>query len=109
MVPPPAWIEVGTTQRWLAYSSYCWRTACVDMLPPAMRPDVPTVAVRRGQVARLHFGFQPRSVSVSSVGGPSHRLLPARTARWRPGAGLYVISVRASAGKAGYLVRIRIS
>lgn len=108
VAPPPAWIEAGRVERWLAYSSYCWKTACVDMLPPEMRPDVPTVAVPPGRAALLHFGFLPRSVTVSKVSGPSRRLPPARAVTWRPGGGLYLITARSQAGSAGYLVRIRI-
>jgi len=108
VAPPPAWIEAGSTQRWLAYSSYCWKTACVDFLPPAMRPDVPVVTVRRGQAVRLHFGFAPSSVTVAPVGGGSRRLPPARTISWRPPAGLLAITAKSKTGSAGYLVRIRL-
>jgi len=108
LAPPPAWLEVGPIERWLAYSSYCWKTVCVDFLPPAMRPDVPTVAVPRGQAARLHFGFSPSSVVVSRIGGGSQRLRAARVVPWRPSPGLYAIAVKAEAGSASYLVRVRL-
>ncbi len=78
----------------------------MDFLPPAMRPDVPTVIVPRGKTARLHFGFLPRSVVVSRLGGRGRRLPPARVVPWRPSAGLYAIAVKAQRGSASYLVRV---
>jgi hypothetical protein len=109
--PPPAWVEAGATQKWLAYSSYCWRTACVDFLPPTMRTDVPSLAVRRGRIATLHFRFLPKTVSVSMVkpAGKSVKLRPARIVSWQPRAnGLAMVAVTAAGGDASYLVRIKL-
>lgn len=39
--PPPAWIDSGTAEKWLAYSTYCWKVACVDYVSPEMRRDLP--------------------------------------------------------------------
>ena len=47
--PPPAWIEAGTKEKWLAYSSYCWKIACVDYVSPEMRKDLPVLTIRRGE------------------------------------------------------------
>jgi hypothetical protein len=63
--PPAAWIESTTASAWLAYGSYCWKTACIDMLPPQTRPDLPVFAVKRGGVVRVHLAFAPSSFTVS--------------------------------------------
>src|SRR6266849_6917428 len=63
--PPPAWIETSAKSAWLAYGSYCWKTACVDMIPPQSRPDLPAFGVKRGGTVRVHLGFTAKSVSVS--------------------------------------------
>ena len=106
--PPPAWIEVGGRSVWLAYSSYCWRTRtktlCADYVPPSYRKDIPTVRARRGEAARLHFGFRPRRVTVGT-----QKLAPGRVTRWRvTKAGLALIFVLAPAGDASYVVRVRL-
>lgn len=111
--PPPAWIEAGGVQKWLAFSSYCWKTACVDFIPPAMRTDLPSLSVRRGQAATIRFPFLPKRVTVSPVtkngAGKSVRLASARLVMWRPRAGgLTMIAVEAAAGDASYLVRIKL-
>lgn len=112
--PPPAWIELGRTQKWLAYSSYCWKTACVDFILPTMRRDLPSLSVRRGQVTTLHFRFLPKKVTVSFVGATGAaaktvRLAAARVTSWRPKtAGVAMISVTAAAGDASYVVRIKL-
>src|SRR5213592_4291796 len=84
--PPPAWIETHTTARWLAYSSYCWKTRCVDYLPPASRPDLPRVRVARGGVVRIHFAFVPKDVRVTLLSTPPRRAkLPAALiVEWKP-------------------------
>lgn len=106
--PPPAWIEAGMTQKWLAYSSYCWKTACVDFVPPAMRKDIPVLTVKRGTPAKIHLRFAPARLSVSQ-GTKTTRLAPARVATWRPGAGLATIVARPKAGgDASYVIRIRL-
>jgi hypothetical protein len=111
--PPPAWIEAGGVQKWLAFSSFCWKTTCADFIAPAMRTDVPSLSVRRGQATTIHFPFLPKRVTVSPVtkngAGKSVRLAAARTVMWRPKAGgLAVISVDAAPGDASYLVRIKL-
>ena len=63
--PPPAWIDAGAAEKWLAYSSYCWKNRCVDYISPEMRKDVPVLRIRRGQSVTLHLGFVPSQLSVS--------------------------------------------
>lgn len=105
--PPPAWVEAGVVEKWLAYSSYCWKTACVDFVPPAMRKDIPVLTIKRGRLVKIHLRFAPAELSVSQ-GAKTTRLAPARVATWRPGTGLATIIARPeSGGDASYLVRIR--
>ena len=104
VAPPPAWIEAGKVQKWLAYSSYCWTTACVDFIPPAMRTDVPSLTVRRGRAVTIHFRFLPKNVTVRGL-----VVAPGRIVTWRPRtAGLALVAADAATGDASYLVRIRL-
>ena len=80
--PPPAWIDAGAAEKWLAYSSYCWKVACVDYVSPEMRKDLPVLTIRRGQPVTLHLGFVPSQLSVSQ--GKKTRSL-VRRAKRRPG------------------------
>jgi hypothetical protein len=63
--PPPAWIETETGSHWLAYSSYCWGTGCIDYVDISSRQDVPLVRVRKGETVRFHLGFDPSKVSLT--------------------------------------------
>jgi hypothetical protein len=105
--PPPAWVETPKQSMWLAYGSYCWRTACADMAPPQSRRDLPHITVRRNQVVRIHLAFVPRDVHLTRFAGTrlTHtRLRPGRTLLWRARAGGVVsIDVHARLGSAGYL------
>ena len=108
--PPPAWIETRATSAWLAYGSYCWKTRCVDMIPPQSRPDLPVFRVKRGVMVRVRLGFTSRSTQVSV----DQRTVPAkldptkRIASWAvKRGGLLTVFVRA-AGDASYVARLRI-
>jgi hypothetical protein len=106
--PPPAWIEAGAVQKWLAYSSYCWKVACVDFVSPSQRKDIPVLTVRRGQPVKIHLGFVPSQLSVSQ-GVKTTRLAPAAVVGWRPRAGLAMFFARPKfGGDASYLIRIRV-
>jgi hypothetical protein len=106
--PPPAWIEAGTAEKWLAYSTNCWKVACVDYISPEMRKDLPALRIRRGQAVTVHLGFVPSRLSVSQ-GDRTRRLVPRRTATWRPGAGVAsIFAVRKAGGDASYAVRIKV-
>jgi hypothetical protein len=106
--PPPAWIESGTAQKWLAYSSYCWTNRCVDYVSPEMRKDLPVLRIRRGQAVTVHLGFVPSQLSVSQ-GEKTRRLVPRRTATWRPAAGVAsIFAVRKAGGDASYALRIKV-
>ena len=85
--PPPAWIEAGTVEKWLAYSTYCWKVGCADYISPEMRKDLPVLRIRRGQTVTVHLGFVPSQLSVSQA-SKTRRLVPRKTATWRPAAGV---------------------
>jgi hypothetical protein len=114
--PPPAWVELGPRSRWLAYSSYCWRkgtkAACVDFIPPQSRPDVPTIAVRRGTRLRFRLGFRPTSVKLLLLGpGPRRTwsLAAARSTSWRAvRAGVFQLNAKGTGGSAGYAMKLRL-
>ncbi|MGH7960567.1 MAG: hypothetical protein ACRERD_01920, partial [Candidatus Binatia bacterium] len=59
-VPPPAWVDAESGSHWLAYSTYCWRSTCVDYVAPGDRDDLPTIRVRQGEMIRFHLEFRPR-------------------------------------------------
>ncbi len=110
--PPPAWVEAGTRSRWLAYSSFCWTTACVDFIPPQSRPDLPAVSAKVGTTVRFHLRFMPRTATLALLGpgGPQQqwKLAPGRVIEWRVRrGGVLLLSARASAGSAGYAIRLR--
>lgn len=106
--PPPAWLELPGTDRWLAYSSFCWRTLCADFLPPQMRTDLPRVKVAPGKLVRFHLGFRPSSLSLQRVGTPRvWKLASARVSSWKVAfRGVYVLNARQPGGSAGYAFRI---
>jgi len=106
--PPPAWAESGTRSVWAAFGSYCWKTACVDMIPPAGRPDLPVLHASRGAVVRLHLGFVPRAVTVT-VGRTKLVATYGRNGvvTWRARPGTADVCVKGSGGSASYLVRLR--
>jgi hypothetical protein len=110
--PPPAWIETPARSRWMAYGSYCWGTLCVDMIPPAMRNDIPTLAVKRGTPVRVHLAFTPRTATIVALRADrneTYRVRAARVVTWRPRrSGVAFVDVRAQPGSASYLFRIRL-
>jgi hypothetical protein len=107
--PPPAWVEAAGRSVWAAYGSYCWKTACADMLPPALRPDLPRLTVARGGVVRLHLRFVPRSATVGLVGSKptAIRVTGARVISWHARLGIVGVSVKGAGGSASYYVRLR--
>jgi hypothetical protein len=108
--PPPAWIETQAKSAWLAYGSYCWKTACVNMIPPQTRPDLPTYSVTRGRTVRVHLGFEARSVGVSLDKRAVKAKLNAtrRIVSWTATrGGILTVFVRAT-GDASYVARLRL-
>lgn len=106
--PPPAWFAAGARDGWLAYGSFCWRTACVDFLPPDRRTDVPPVRAPIGSRLSLHLGFAPRWVRVRMLDtGRTYALVARRDTGWRVrSTGLFVVEARGAGGSASYLGRI---
>jgi hypothetical protein len=106
--PPPAWVEFGRSSRWLAYGSYCWETACVDMIPPDRRADLPLLRARRGQLLRIQLRFAPRSVVVR-VGSAVVKRDTARTTSWHARrSGLIFVDAKGRGGSASYLARLTV-
>ena len=106
VLPPPAWIEAGTAEKWLAYSTYCWKVACVDFISPEMRKDLHAedqARPTRDGASRL------RPVPAERDQGRTRRLVPRRTATWRPVAGVAsIFAVRKAGGDASYAVRLKV-
>jgi hypothetical protein len=109
--PPPAWIETKTNSAWLAYGSYCWKTTCVNMIPPNSRPDLPMFVTRRGSLLRVHLGFAAKSVTVSLGNKPVPTTLDAtkRIASWRGTRGGILMVTARAAGDASYVGRLRVT
>ena len=106
--PPPAWTSAQGSERWLAYGSFCWRTACVDFIPPARRTDLPKLTARAGATIGIHLGFAPKSVRVRVLDtGQAYPLAAARDTRWRVrGSGVILVEARGANGSASYVARI---
>lgn len=102
--PPPAWVEGPSGSSWMAYGSYCWEGACVDMVPPSLRDDIPTVEVRQGQEVIFHFGFEPSEVQLSfaSDDGNGRVSLPAqRQVSWEVTHGGFLNLFTRTGGRGG--------
>jgi hypothetical protein len=109
--PPPAWIETQAKSGWLFYGTYCWKTACITLIPPETRPGLPVFAVKRGQVLRVHLGFTATSACVSVDRRKVSAKLDAsrHIVSWSAGrAGILAVSARASAGSPSYVARLRV-
>ncbi|MHB8690089.1 MAG: hypothetical protein ACYDHH_02485 [Solirubrobacteraceae bacterium] len=117
--PPPAWVHVIDGSRWLAFASYCWSTnqghgACVDMVGPEQRRDIPKLAVKPGELLRFHLAFTAKSVDLylGQSGYSSVHRSHTSTLEWRAasrrGRLLVMLDVRASGGQASYLVWIQV-
>jgi hypothetical protein len=101
---------VQAMSAWLAYGSYCWKTACIDMIPPQSRPDLPAFAVKRGGTVRVHLGFTARSVGVSIDKRAIRVKLDAtkRIASWSATRGGVLTVFARTAGDASYIARLRV-
>ena len=108
--PPPAWVESTRGARWLAYSSYCWKTTCADFVPPRQRSDLPRVAARVGERLGIHLGFRPTRVTLTLMNGPKDRVftvVPLRNTSWRVmGLGTLLVDVASLGGSASYAARL---
>ena len=105
---PSAWVDARLRCFWLAYGSFCWRTGCVDFVPPARRSDLLTLLVPRGERVRVHLRFRPSSVAVL-VGKIRVAAATAPVVAWRAGeSGLLRVEARGRHGSVSYLARIRV-
>ena len=109
--PPPAWIETQAKSAWLFYGSYCWKTMCVDLIPPDTRPGLPTFTIARGRIVRVHLRLVARSAGVSidrrklsASFNAEKRILSWSATR----AGILTVFARAAAGDASYVARLRV-
>jgi hypothetical protein len=109
--PPPAWFRLRSRDRWLAYSSYCWKTACVDMIPPQLLPDLPRARAKLGERLTIHLAFKPRRLEIARVGdrgAARHWTLPAEqvtawTIRTR---GVLLVYAEGASGSASCAVQL---
>jgi hypothetical protein len=113
--PPPAWIETGGGSFWLAYSTFCWKTACADYIAPSCADvSVPQLAVRPNEEVRFHLAFDPKSSLVGFFRGGTPTmdesdLEPGREPIWTVDrAGPFVLRVTSVEGfDASYAACIR--
>ena len=108
--PPPAWVETKTKSAWLAYGSYCWKTSCVDMIPPESRPGLPVFTVARGSTVRIHLGFAARSASLSvDKKAIRAKLDPMKhIVSWSANRGGILTAFARASGDASYVMRLHI-
>ena len=109
--PPPAWFTLRSRDRWFAFSSYCWKTACVDMIPPQMRPDVPRARARLGERLTIQLAFRPTSLEIMRIGASgvvrAWRLPAERVTTWKIGSlDALVVAAKSPSGSASYVVRL---
>jgi hypothetical protein len=81
------------------------------MIPPNSRPDLPTFALSRGAIVRVHLGFHAKSITVSIGTRTIRPTLDAtkRIASWKGlRGGILTVSVR-SLGGASYVARLRVT
>ena len=114
--PPPGWVETPARSRWRQFSSYCWQRrvrpkVCVNMPPVQERADLGVLAARAGEVLRLHLAFRPREAHLTLYRGlrfTHYRLPPRQLLSWRArGSGVIALDLKARAGSAAYLIRLK--
>jgi hypothetical protein len=109
--PPPAWIESNARSAWLFYGSYCWKTTCVDLIPPETRPGLPTFTVAPGHAIRVHLRFAANAATVTVGRRKASTRFTARTrtVSWSATrAGIVTVFAKSAAGDASYVARLRI-
>lgn len=109
--PPSAWVEASPESSWMAYGSYCWGRACVDMVSPQTRDDLPTIEVEQGETVTFHLGFDPAEVTLTLPGSEKKQMsLPARRdVSWqvsRGGIATLFARPHKQGGDASYSVRV---
>ena len=112
--PPPAWAETKAGPVWLGYSTYCWKNSgCADYVNGKCGTgsvnEPPLIAVEAGKPIRIHFGFEPSSVSVAGGGG-MHWLANSSSIVWVAPRGTSLLILRANKigrGDASYVACLR--
>lgn len=116
--PPPAWVETSAGERWLNFSTFCWRSAsCADYELAACkgRFHAPIIDMEEGETVRFHLGFKPKKVTLHLyAGGREDRpkredLAPSLAPSWRVKRGQEILlSVLPKAGgDASYVACLR--
>jgi hypothetical protein len=117
--PPPAWVHTGDDAVWLAYSTYCWKTACADYVETRCgERRIPTVVVQPGETVLFHLDFNPKSVSLVLDGPENHSegvgaahapLAAARTVEWKAyrDGPVTLVAIPSGSGDASYVVCFR--
>jgi hypothetical protein len=102
--PPPAWVETSSGAKWLAFSSYCWKTTCADFIPQHCEDKgTPTILVNRGETVRFHLGFRPKSATVSFARGKPKPLRARSATSWRvTQGGFFSLMVYVRVGEANF-------
>jgi hypothetical protein len=95
----------------MAFGSYCWsgggEAACVDMIPPTARTDIPTLRVRRGATISVHLRFRPTRVDATVAGSALRPAVRGATITWDArGRGLVIFGTNSAGGRASYLIRV---
>jgi hypothetical protein len=108
--PPPAWIGTISKSAWLAFGSYCWKTSCVDMIPPETRPGLPSVTVSRARTVRVHLGFAAGTAMVAIDKKRVVAKLDAtkRIVSWTAMRGGFLVVSARAAGSASYVARLSV-
>jgi len=103
--PPPAWVETTAGRVWLAYGSYCWTNACVDMVQVTCDDaSTPAVQAETGETVRFHLGFRPTEATLSVEDSTPEALPRRRTIAWSANrGGLLRLDLRAAGGDASYV------
>ncbi len=125
--PPPAWIETGGGDHWLAsrFEKWCLPGGLSCALEPMAALSlggrcrlqvfgyVPEVRVRPGELTRIHLAAAPRSASVSLSGTAPDPAAASETIDWIAPAGTYAgpasFSVTFEEGSVRYLARLVVS
>lgn len=100
--PPPAWVETGSGEHWLAYSSFCWGTNCATARPPETRTGLPELALAAGEEVRFHLDFGPSRVELR-VGDRDFELPAEQVASWRVEGEAGIAVLRATAEGGGFV------
>jgi hypothetical protein len=107
--PPPAWIETKGANKWLGFSSYCWRSGnsgvCADAIAPRCGlKGIPDVTVSEGETVRAHLGYDVDEASIEGT----RTELEGRVASWRVDRnGPFLLFTKGKNGDASYVACAR--